>query len=134
MDATRKDSEKKFPFSLERLKTAWKNKTPYQKWKFFYKIGYMAGEIIEVRVFSKEMPGVVGYVPAVTCFIYYSLLLYTVYFYIQNDQFAQCLPSFCFVGFATSVSEKLNHKCFKRINEEFGLIVFCSHTQHIGRP
>ena len=89
---------------IKETKGKWNVATPYQKWRFLYNFGLFVENLIQIRVFSKKPIDILGYVPAVTCILHYSLLVYTVYYYISSGNFAGCLPSFCIFGLITSVS------------------------------
>lgn len=89
---------------VEKIKEKWNVATPYQKWRSFYNFGLFMEDIIQIRVLSNKPIGILGYVPAVTCISHYTLLLYTVYYYVSRGNFAGGLPSFCIFGLVTSVS------------------------------
>lgn len=93
-----------FFLSLKKFKICWKSKTPYEKWKFFYKFCEFWGEIMQMNVFGNLKIGIIGYFPCFTGVIHYSLLIYTVYYYINCGYFIGCLPGFCIFGAVTSVN------------------------------
>lgn len=89
---------------VKEIREKWSVATPYQKLKIFYNFGLRVEDIIQIRVLSNERIGILGYVPAVTCISHYTLLLYTIHYYVSRGNYAGCLPSFCMFGLITSVS------------------------------
>lgn len=94
---------------LKEIKTAWKMKTPYQKWRSFYWFCEFVGDVLQIGTFGNLKIGIIGYFPCVTGFLHYTLLIYTVYYYINCGHFVGCLPSFCIFGLVTSVNEHTQH-------------------------
>lgn len=90
---------------IENFKSRWNQANPYEKWRLFYDFGVFVGDVIQLKVFSTKPTGILGYCPAVACVMHYTLLVYTVYYYINVDNFLGCLPSFCMFGVLASVSK-----------------------------
>lgn len=111
-----------FPILLKNAQIAWKTKTPYQKWRSFYKFCDFLGELLQIRVFGNLKIGIIGFFPCVTGVVHYGLIIYTVCYYINRGYFVGCLPCFCIFGGVTSVNsdnlvdnlkEKITYKYYR---------------------
>lgn len=90
---------------LKRIHSAWQQKTPKQKWQFFFNFGKFFVDTIQIRIFSDCRIGWLGWLPSANCFGYFSLIIYTVHFYISSGRLQECLLCFCFLGIMTTVSK-----------------------------
>lgn len=89
---------------LRRIQSAWQKKTPKQKWNFFFNFGKVFDNF-QIRIFSDCHIRWLGWLPSVTFASYFSLVIYTVYFYISLGQFQKCLLCFCVFGLMIAVSK-----------------------------
>lgn len=89
---------------FENINKIWSEKTPHQKWRAFYDFGKFMADAIQIGIFGDLHVGWLGWIPAVNCFGYFSMLIFTVYYHIDRQQSQECLLCFCFFGVATAVS------------------------------
>lgn len=95
---------------VKRIKIAWQIKSPKQKWQLFFNFGKFFTDIVQIRIFSDCRIGWVAWIfSGIHCW-YYSLVSYTVYFYISTGRVRECLLCFCFLGITTTVSRVFHEK------------------------
>lgn len=90
--------------SFKRLKAIWATKTPKQKWQMIYDFGSFGSEIIQINLYSTLKFGWLGYLIGIMCTLYYCMMLYTIYYYIDKGHPQGCVKSFCIFGVISAVS------------------------------
>lgn len=96
-----------FTNHLPRLLSFWTNKTPYEKWLYYYQILKFFGKTcLQLHcVYENRSIGPLGYIPGFFCILNFILLIHTTYFYIGTGDFIKCIPSYCVLGVTVSVSD-----------------------------
>lgn len=93
-----------FESPVKGLKAFWETKTPKEKWQMIYDFGSFGSEITQNYLFSTLKTGWLSYVVGAMGGLYYCMLCFTIYFYIDNGHFQGCAKSFCIFGVITTVS------------------------------
>lgn len=90
--------------SIPTIRSAWRLKTPFQKWCYLYGIGKAVLYQTDHRFFENDQ--------TLSAFIYFSLVpvavytisaIYTIFFYIANGEPAKCLPCTCLLTIVYAV-------------------------------
>lgn len=97
------------PFKkIQAIRAEWATKTPKQKWSAFYRTGQVAADLVQIGVYHTDMEknriGPIGYYPIFHAAGYIGLAIYTIFYYITRDQYAECIKIFCFFGIGIQVS------------------------------
>lgn len=104
---------------LKKVKVEWAGKTPKQKWSAFYNTGMFMADLDHTKKEENKI-GWIGYYPIFHGVGYIGLAIYSIFFYINRNQFTECIKIFCFFGILIQVS-KINNKSifFDNENEPF---------------
>lgn len=99
---------------LKKFKAAWAEKTPKRKWAAFYNTGMYMADLVQIGVYHTKKEenkiGWIGYYPIFHGVGYISLAIYSIFFYINRNQYAECIKIFCFFGILIQVSKIQSQK------------------------
>lgn len=108
------------------IKQFWFSKTPKEKYDFLHKVIDYSCRLVGINTFSSCKIDWKSYYPGVTMLIYYTLLIYTVFYRIHNNQFEKSFYTLCILGVVISVSWKI----FFFLIEHFVNLFFNFISQH----